>query len=402
MELPKAIIFGSYVNALSLIRALGRKGVPVIAVDHLRGISGYSKYVKEFALAPDPYEDEDGFYDFLLNQTSRWGGAVLLPTDDFQLDVFSKHRQELSKHYIVTVANRNAVETVINKRLAHELALKLNIPAPRTFFPTGPEHVAELAASINYPCILKPVEGHRFKKYYGVKVFQVNSAAELRSEYEKVPARYPLMIQEIVEGNDTNIILYAAYYDSTGEPLAEFTGQKIRQNPPLYGNARVAKSIHNSEIMAFSRAMLKELNYGGSLVGTEFKYDDRDGKLKFMEINARSVMWYSLIEASGMNLPWIMYQDIALDKKTRQKSHKTNVFWIHETTDMPAIIRRPKHEKSTTRDYLAPYFSKRSFAIFARDDWMPAIMGWRPALLYFLKLPVRLCRFFVSRTRRRM
>jgi len=319
MELPKAVIFGSYVNALSLIRALGRKGVPVIAVDHHRGISRYSKYVREFALAPDPYKDEDGFYNFLLSQTSRWGGAVLLPTDDFQLDILSKNYAELSKHYVVTVANRNAVETIINKRLAHELALKLNIPTPRTFFPASPEHVAELADTIIYPCILKPVEGHTFKKYYSVKIIRINSLAELYSEYEKIYTQYPLMIQEIIEGDDSNIILYAAYYDSTSEPLAEFTGQKIRHTPPLYGNARVAKSIRNPEITAFSRAMLKELNYGGSLVGTEFKYDNRDGKLKFIEINARSVMWYSLIEASGMNLPWIMYQDIALGKKARQK-----------------------------------------------------------------------------------
>jgi D-aspartate ligase len=369
----KAIIFGSYINALSLIRALGRQGIYVIVVDHIRNIGSSSKYINEFALAPDPYIEQEEFLNYLLLKAPQWNGAILIPTDDFQVAILSKEMKKLSEFYIVAVPSYDVVQTVVDKTLSYKLALELDIPTPQTFFPRNTEDLSKLSNTISYPCILKPIEGHLFKKQHSTKIIKIDSVSMLYSEFKKEHDKYPLMIQEIIEGKDSNIILYAAYYDLKGEPLAEFTGQKIRQTPPFFGNARVAKSITNNEIIDYSRKMLNKLNYSGSLVGVEFKYDNKDSKLKFIEINARSVMWYSLIEASGMNLPFIMYQDRVIGRKIRQNSYKKNIYWIHESVDIRYMIRRPKNENLSFREYLKPYLSKKTFALFARDDWKPSI-----------------------------
>jgi len=146
--------------------------------------------------------------------------------------------------------------------------------------------------------------------------------------------------------------------------------------------------------------MLKELDYRGSLVATEFKYDDRDGKLKFIEINARSAMSYALAEASGVNLPWIMYQDLVLGKKVRQSSQEVNIFWIHETVDISMLLRGGR-QRLTIREYLSPYFSKKAFAVFARDDLKPAIMDWTTFLLSSCTYPIRWCAGLVRKPRNR-
>jgi D-aspartate ligase len=394
MQRSKAIVLGSYVNALAVTRSLGRHGVYVVIISHEHLMGAYSKYVKEYYPVADPYKDENALYKLLIDNKLKWQGAIVIPTDDFQVDILSKHKTELSKYYIVATADQRIIEIIQNKKLSYELASKLNISVPKTFFPENLEQVPELARKVSYPCILKAYEGHKFKKDYPRKVIEVESPDRLYSEYNSIFRKHSLMIQEIIEGDDSNIIGYAAYYDLEGYPLAEFTRRKIRQYPRSYGNARVAQSIYNSEIITLSRTILKELDYKGSLVSTEFKYDDRDGKLKFIEINARSVMWYSLIEASGMNLPWIMYQDLVLGNKVRNSSQTTNIFWIHEQADISCLFRGDKG-KASIKEYLSPYFSKKVFAVFTRDDIKPAFMEWCIGLRDLCRTLLRRCARFV-------
>jgi D-aspartate ligase len=391
VQQQKVIVLGSYVNALAVTRSLGRKGIYVVMVSYLaHQIGAYSRYVKEFITIPDPYKEGNSFYNFLMSKSPEWQGAIVIPTDDFYVEILSKNKDELSKHYIVATADQKIIEIIQNKRLSYDLAMRLNIPAPKSYFPENLENVLELAKNVVYPCILKAYEGHKFKRDYSRKVIEVNSPAILYSEYERVFRKHPLMIQEIIQGDVSNMMGYYAYYDLEGRPLAEFTRRKIRQEPPLHGNARVAQSIQNPEIISLSRTLLKDLNYKGSLVYTEFKYDSRDGKLKFIEINARSVMSYSLAEACGTNLPWIMYQDLVLGKKVSQSPQKNNIYWIDETADIPRFFRRNK-ERLTIKQYLIPYFSKKVFAVFARDDLKPTIIEWKNLLISVCKATIRWC-----------
>jgi D-aspartate ligase len=198
------------------------------------------------------------------------------------------------------------------------------------------------------------------------------------------------MVQEILQGDDSNIIVYLAYYDLEGHPPAEFSARKIRHDPPSFGNARVAESIDNPEIISLNRTLLKELDYRGSLVSNEFKYDDRNGKLKFIEINPRSCMFQTLVEASGVNLPWIMYQELVLGKKVARSPQKNGIFWIHEATDVSRFRRN--QERIPFREYISPYFSKKVFAVFALDDLKPSIMEWLSTCGAIIKLGAGLIR----------
>jgi D-aspartate ligase len=398
---PKAIVLGSYVNALAVTRSLGRRGIYVAMVSHVRRqVGSYSKYVREFCTVPDPYRDETGLHDLLMARVPEWQGAIIIPTDDFYVDILSRNKAELSGYYVVATADQRAIEIIQNKRLSYGLAMTLGIPAPKTLFPENPENVYELAEKVTYPCILKAYEGHRFKRNYPRKVIEVDSPARLCTEYEGIFRQHPLMIQEIVQGDDSKLIGYAAYYDLAGRPVAEFTKRKIRQSPPLYGNGCCQESIDSPEIVSLSRKMLKELDYRGSLVATEFKYDDSDGQLKFIEINARSAMSCSLAEASGVNLPWIMYQDLVLGKKVSESSQEVGVFWIHERADTTTLLRAGT-QGVTIREYFSPYFSKKVLAVLAHDDIWPAVMDWAGFLLSSCTYPIRWCLGLIGRLRNR-
>src|ERR1035438_9789518 len=65
--MPAAVIFNSHITGLAVARSLGRRGIPVIALD--RDPAGYalvSKYVTAATLCPNVLEDETGFINFLI------------------------------------------------------------------------------------------------------------------------------------------------------------------------------------------------------------------------------------------------------------------------------------------------------------------------------------------------
>ena len=53
--------------------------------------------------------------------------------------------------------------------------------------------------------------------------------------------------------------------------------------------------------------LLKEIGYFG-IAEVEFMRDDKDGLYKLLEINGRPWGWHTLLKASGINLPYMLFQ----------------------------------------------------------------------------------------------
>jgi hypothetical protein len=65
--IPPAIVISTHLSGLAVIRALGRAGVPVIAVCYDEGELGYlSTYVSDWVWVPHPDKSETQFVDSLL------------------------------------------------------------------------------------------------------------------------------------------------------------------------------------------------------------------------------------------------------------------------------------------------------------------------------------------------
>ena len=67
-KLKPAIVLGSHVMGLAVIRALGIMGVPIVVVvyDEREEMGYVSKYVTERIPAPHPEKSEDQFIDVLV------------------------------------------------------------------------------------------------------------------------------------------------------------------------------------------------------------------------------------------------------------------------------------------------------------------------------------------------
>jgi len=378
MTKTKAIVFGCYVNGLSIIRSLGRKGIPVVAVDYDKNTIGlYSKYAHESIIAPDPKVSSEKFLSFLFDNANKWKNGILIPTDDYVLDILSKNKKELSSYYTIPVPDWEITKNIVNKERTYEIAKELNIPIPKTFFPDSMEYLKTQKEEFEYPCILKPLIGHKFINKFKTKLYKINTFEELELKFKLAyETGYDMMVQEIIPGADDQIYVYGSYYDLNNKPLAEFTGRKLRQIPPTFGVTRVIESTYTDKVIDLSRRLLRKLSYTG-LCDVEFKKDPRDNKYKLIEVNARSGMWMGLSIESGVNLPWIMYKDLVDHKKVEVNGYDVGVKWIHIRDDLEAIIRYHKQENLKAMEYLSPYLHKKTYAVFALDDLKPFIREWQ-------------------------
>lgn len=177
----KSIVFSCSINGLSIIRSLGRRGIHVVAVDYDRKALGFSsKYACECIVAPDPGVDKDEFLSFVLENSNKWAGSLLIPIQDKELAIFSYHKEELSRYHILPIPDWEATRKILDKKETYEMAARLNIPIPKTISLDSVESPDSLQNNIGYPCLLKPRISHEFRRKFGRKAFIIEDFEQLK------------------------------------------------------------------------------------------------------------------------------------------------------------------------------------------------------------------------------
>lgn len=368
---PPAIVVYTHIVGMAVIRALGEAGIPVIAFHYNDNEVGYySRYVRERVSVPSLKHDEGAFLDRVLELGERFAGALLIPTDDYSLATLSKHRKLLSAKYLVAADEWERVSQCIQKQHMYERAHELGIPAPMTFVIRSKEELQAHSAEVRFPCLLKPTEGHRFQEGFGVKMFRIDDPRQLWERYEQVGASgIDLMLQELIPGPDSAGVNYNSYFVD-GNPIAEFTAQKLRLEPPFFGSPRVIVSKLIPEIVEPGRALLRALNYSGFSC-MEFKRDSRTGIYTFMEVNCRNNRSGSLAVKCGINFPLIMYRHLAEGRIAPVRGFREDVAWIEGTSDLIRFFVSHSEERYSIREYVRPYLHERVFAFLSLRDPVP-------------------------------
>ena len=403
-----AIVIGCHVSGLGVVRALGRMGVPVVAVSYESSdIAQHSRYVSEAVQAPHPTNERDAFVRFLLENAHHWPEAVLFDTDDHAAVAISQNKATLAKHYKIAAEDWDKMRLFIEKRETYRLAEKCGVPFPKSWRPCSIVELRRIKDALSFPCILKPVEGHLFKKAFNAKVFQANNFEECERKFALcLEAGVEVIVQEIIPGDDDAIYKMLTYVNSRGEMSNSFYYRKLRQHPPQFGVMRVGVSEpRNPEVELLSKRLLKAAGLQG-LCNVEFKKDARDGKLKLIEVNVRANRTNLLATTCGANFPWMIYLDLAEKTEVTVKNYKAGVYWIEFYADLFNALLRRRRDQNAWRDYFTPYLANNKiFAVLAGDDMKPFLketlalphIFWRNARPVLVKLTARIRSFFAPR-----
>ena len=165
-----AVVLGMGPTALGLVRALGRKGVKVFGIGLNRfEVSLSSRYCQKLS-AIDPRYEPDKLLDLLLefgqkNSSSR---LVLYPSGDECVVFIAENHKVLNQYYAFSKLNPNILELFLNKWRFYEACIEHGLPAPTTFRIGSADGLKEIAAKMQFPCIMKPIYYHRWAMKEGL------------------------------------------------------------------------------------------------------------------------------------------------------------------------------------------------------------------------------------------
>jgi len=378
--LRPAIVLGvSNGTGLTVVRDLGRLGVPVLAVDCRAEALGFASRYADAERCTDPHFDEEGFVDDMLALSTRLPrGTVVLPAQDDFVASVSRQAARLEGPFTLPVCRWEAMQHLSDKAKQVRAAARAGLATPATATIRADEDLESAAAAMVYPAVLKPAVPLALKRTLGLKLLVIDAREDLDAAYERVRGCGPLLLQEVVPGGDDAIFIAATYHDAASRPLAVFTGRKLRQHPRGFGNTRLAESRWSDEVAQATLQLLGQVRFRG-VSDVEFKRDSRDGRLQFMEINARHGLWAGLATAAGVNLSEIAYRDAAGEVVARPRQ-VDGVVW----SDFLREVRDSVHEWRTGelgwRDWLAPLAHIRSDAVIALDDPAPLLTSVSAAL----------------------
>lgn len=299
MSKPILIIDGNR-NGLALIRALGLEGHPIYCVDHKWYKPGrFSKYVFGSSLLPKPGVNPEGLITGLIEIGKNHQGEkmALLPVNDEYVSLFARNWDRLKDHFIPAFeTNESTVYQVLDKLKFADLTESISIPVPERY---TKEMV--INQEVKYPVIIKPGMRRNIDTV-GKGLFKVRLCEEqnylLESIAELEGAKAEYILQSYIPGGDDT--LYTAGVAAwQGKLLGCFTGRKIRQFPPITGEAAYASTAEAPEIIEYAKAIVSATGYSG-IAQIEFK--KYNGDYFVIEMNPRSWSWNGLAWAVGVPL----------------------------------------------------------------------------------------------------
>ena len=367
------VITGGDSQALGVLRTLAKKDIPIIMLDSDHCISKYSRFKKRFFRSPHPSDDQS-YVDFLIDlakkekiHRNRW---VIFPNSDETVYVLSKYKNILEEFYRIPTPGWEVIQNVYIKKNTYQLAKKGGIPIPTTYYPDGLQELVEL--SLNYPVVIKPSIRDNFYSKIKIKAFRVNNKEELVRTYEYVcsiiePSE--VLVQEFIPGGPNHLYSFCPFFKD-GEVLTSIMARRARQHPMDFGHASTfAELVDIPEIQKIAEKFLSLINYYG-FAEVEFMQDPRDGNYKLIEVNPRVWGWHTIAIASGVDLPYLLYQDM-IGEEMDFRLPIDNLKWVRLITDVPTVLSEIIGGRLRIRDYLKSMKGKKEFAVFALNDPLP-------------------------------
>lgn len=372
---PLILLGGAAGNALSVARSVGRQGVRVYLLAD--GPEVFSRYMRRIALPPAT-SPQSAWVRFLLGPDSEHlRSAVLLACSDAGIEVLADHRAELSAKFVLDISDPTAQRCLLNKLSTYEKAAEAGVPAPRFWRAESAEQVVAHADEYVYPLLVKPVFSHKFQAVFGAKFFRVAGLDELVAAFEAA-RRHDLevVLLEEIPGPDDHLCSYYTYIDESGAALCDFTKRIIRRFPVGEGLACYHVTDWEPDVRELGLRLFRHVGLRG-LGNIEFKRDDRDGKLKVIECNARFTAANALLVASGCDLGLFVYGRLAgLPVRLPQPgAYARGLHLWSPGRDLRAFLTLNSRGELSLPVWLASLAHRQVLPYFRWYDPVPAIAG---------------------------
>ncbi len=378
------VVLNTHHSGLAVARDLGPLGVRVIGVTAVDEFPGNQSRWLEYRKAPDSLTQPPELLAFLLRLCDELGRRpVLLPTRDHDINFIEGHRAALDERFRIPMLDPLSLDRILNKEVLAADASSAGIPTPRTVIIRKPGEMVN-ARELRFPCICKPVYASQWRKA-GIweavgrqKALRLDTYGALERYYSAFCELDPLVtVQEWIEGNEEDLLIFGSYCDSDHRVLASFTARKRLQYPPLAGTGIVVEALPLPELIEPSVGLLRRVRFRG-ISEIEYKRDRRDGRIYLIEINPRHWDQHGLGTRVGVNLSEALYRDVTGQASVAMQQDPRSMLWIAEA-EYARHVARCLAGRAPLRDLSLGCGAGRTWAVFDREDMGPfwSMLGWK-------------------------
>jgi predicted ATP-grasp superfamily ATP-dependent carboligase len=319
---------------------------------------------------------------------------VLYCLSDEAIAFANKYRRILSNHYLFQLPEACIVDHILSKTKFTQLMKRVGVACPVSQVLNG-DNIEEVAESFPFPAVLKLAlqKSWKFnpdlsKDYHKVKV--VENQAALRYWFGRLKRYDEVLIQELIPGPSGRLFYCTVYRPATCRKGIIFTGQKIRTATNGFGSETFYRSVKNDKLERICAEVLEKLDYVG-FGGIDFKYDERDGSYKLIEINARLGISDGLAIECGLDLPYYHYQNVTGQSWSYPTEYAVGKVWVWLSQDLEHYDW--DRGVMSIFDWLSSLMAnERSYAVWDIYDFRPFLEEW-------LGVSGRLSRYALSRLR---
>ena len=306
-----------------------------------------------------------------LLENKHGARPILLTLADWVAIFIERNGDALQQQFVFPRAAQPVIRSLANKWEMHLLANDHSVPTPTTICARSRADVEEFLETQTFPIVLKPADPY-LPHAPSKAIF--DSRPELMREVDREEAHgeFNFVLQDYIPGNAESVWMCNGYFGSEPARTVTLTGKKLRQVSST-GIASLAICLPNKTVEDQTRSLMEGIGYRGC-VGIGYRYDDRDGLYKLLDVNARVSGIFRLFSGTNeMDVVRLCYLDLT-DQPFPGTSLRPGRKWMLED-DIPAALTEIRHRRLTVAKWLKSMRGVRESHWFARDDPMP-VFAW--------------------------
>jgi D-aspartate ligase len=377
-----AVVVGADACGLGIARSLGKGRVPVIMVDtNARRPGMHSRHANAFISSA---MSGQGLVESLLALQTRLGcRPVLFLTSDAQVQTVSEHRERLAPVFRIPLPTHCCVNELLHKPSFQRIAETLGFPIPRALIIRNIDDLVQLM-QIQYPAVIKPATKNSLFNNLVPRASRVSGPDQADAICRAaLPAVPDLIVQEWIEGAESDIYFCLQYRAEDGSTISSFTGRKIRCWPPQTGStASCMPALDAAKTLEpLTTAFFDQTRFVG-MCSMEFKRDQRTGAFLMIEPTVGRADWQEEIATlNGVNIPLAAFRHELGQPPLPRELLGATLVWRD-----PACYWRSVVAARSFRDNTPPAATVRSSCWRADDptpvpffwlEWLEKI--WRPS-----------------------
>ncbi len=322
--------------------------------------------------------------------------VLIISTNETYAEYIMRNQEVLKTNLLYAYPSIEVLKTLTNKEIFYKTYKRSELDFPETYYFDCKKNTL-LPNTIEYPIVLKPanVVSYNHLSFEGKnKIYKIENEEELKSVIKRIKeAGYvdKLIIQEFIEGDDSNLFDAVVYVDRNGKvKVLSFAQIGLQeQTKTMVGNAAVLINGFNTtngdttKMMKKITKFMESIHYHG-FAEVDMKYDKKTNTFKVLEINARQGRCSYYITALGANLVKTLVEDVIYQNELPEKILKEQIL----LTFVPkGIIKKYIKNKEFKQKALYLWKKKKKVSpmIYNKDKNWKRFLMLRKRLFHYYK-----------------